>query len=106
MVQVMHHSMTVPSPGLQLASAELLALVLASNPEPPEPLQLDVGQGKAAHTTSPCSLPAGHALPAWLLPPSKGFHSSLAGCLETPEAETQITKLAEQAAHYFEGKLQ
>lgn len=106
MVQVMYHSMTVPSQGQQLVPPELLALVLASNPEPPEPLQLDVGHGKAAHITAPCSLPAGHSLPAWLLPTSKGFHSSLDGCLETPEAETQITKLVEQAACCFEGKLQ
>lgn len=89
----MYQSMTVPSQSLQLASAELLAPVFASNPEPPEP---------SSWMWALAGLPTSHCdLPARLLPTSKGFLSSLAGCLETPEAQTQITKLAEQAACFF-----
>lgn len=94
---------------LQLGSAGLLSPVFTSNPEPLQPLQLDPGHGRdsgMAHATSPPQPPRrARALAARLLPTKKGFLSCLAGRLETHAAKTQITRLAEQAACSFEGKL-
>ena len=89
----------------QQGSAGLLSPVFASDPEPLQALQLDLGQGRER---GPAGLPTAHprrGLSAELLPTKEGFFSCLAACLETPEAETQITRLAGHAACSFEGKL-
>lgn len=75
-VMIVSRRLQLGSWRLQLGSLRLLSPVLISNPEPPQPPQLDLGHvRKSSNTNHPHrGLPVGHTL--WLLgfcPPRRAF---------------------------------